>query len=75
MRSISKCVDLPVFLSKRQFPLQENPLDRARLDLVTLYTVNWLMWMKLRARGEDPNNESELLHELVKVHEENIRTR
>ena len=67
MRSISRCVVSRACLLESPLHSQDNPLDRARLDLATLYTVNGLMWMKLRARGEDPSAASELLHELVRV--------
>jgi hypothetical protein len=45
--------------------LQNNPLDRARLDLTTLFVVNSAMWMKMCTRGETPSQNDELKNELV----------
>lgn len=44
---------------------KENPLDRARLDLCTLYAINSAMWMRLCTRGETPVANEQLKNELV----------
>ena len=44
----------------------ETPLDKAKVDIAAAYTLNSLVWMWMKTRGENPK-ESEVKDELERV--------
>ncbi|CAN7983684.1 unnamed protein product [Ixodes hexagonus] len=50
------------------------PLDKARLDLTILYTINSLFWMYLSTTGEDPKQHG-VRRELERIKEYMVRAK
>lgn len=46
---------------------QRPPLDRARIDLTTLFTVNSLYWIYQACSGKDPKEMEELVAEVERT--------